>query len=268
MRLIVALFAVAILVQSQPPSPAPPKATEKQQEKRNGEATTGERPQSSQPATPAFIQNKSDDHKTQSEQKSTPDWWIISLTAGLVLLAAAQFWAMHRQAYYMRRGLLLSVRQTRNASMSARASQKSAELPEMTLKLTQRADVLVSNVGFNTQYISASSSVLITLENFGPTRADELWIKGFMTTPEHPEPTPVVLGPLTLGAHDTMIYAFAPFSEWCSRDTFERIRTGQITLTFELEISYLDIFKQTRTDRHKGSFNARLRVFSRAPQNG
>jgi len=64
--------------------------------------------------------------------ESHPDWWMISLTAGLVIVGGVQAWLLKRQAYIINEGL----KETRTAT----------GLTRETIVLTQRPKVIVRNV--------------------------------------------------------------------------------------------------------------------------
>jgi hypothetical protein len=88
-----------------------------------------------------------------------------------VLLSGLQFWAMHRQADYIRRGLRISNRQTRIASRNAKATKSSAD----ALVDSQRAWLAPSDIHFIDQRPQDEPPVLpqfvFVLKNYGTTIA-------------------------------------------------------------------------------------------------
>jgi hypothetical protein len=91
-------------------------------------------------------------HNANKEEsdKSATDRWLIIFTGCLVLVGALQWWAMHRQARYMRDATV----QTRNAAdaatagaaaakASAEAAKKSNRIAGRSLELGRRAWVVI-----------------------------------------------------------------------------------------------------------------------------
>jgi hypothetical protein len=66
---------------------------------------------------PVYVEG--DNHCTKGEKKTSSEWWIAGFTAALVLVSVLQFLAMRRQADYMRKGLRISIRQSRIAACNA-----------------------------------------------------------------------------------------------------------------------------------------------------
>lgn len=278
---ILAFVSLCSNAQSQPPGPAPRKTTEDNQRKANGKQGEASRNEDASDKISTAIKQLTSEVTSWKQQSDSAiqkddapaDWWskwsaILSAVASLAIAVLAFFqWramrghkdALDAMATHMRDGLI-------ETTKAANAASRSADVAEESVRLTQRADVLIGEVGINTPDISRATSVLITLENFGPTRANELKITAFLTTPEHSEPAPAIHGPLTLGAHDTVTLRFAPFGEWCSSETFERIRTGQIPLTFKSKVSFRDVFDQIKTEIAEGRFDSNRRIFVRTTQ--
>jgi hypothetical protein len=130
------VFAVTIIAASQlkPPSPAPTKTSKKPQHSskdKNREAN----PPDSGSTSPLPVVNKpvcqqavvpcaeSTDRKNA---KPPTDWWLTIFTGALVVVAILQFFAMRRQASFMRRGLPIAIKSARAARQNARATFKAA----------------------------------------------------------------------------------------------------------------------------------------------
>ncbi len=95
-------------------------------------------------------------HAGDGEKSPDPDWWIIGLTAGLVLVGAGQVWVLVRQTGILNKGLT----ETRNAT----------ELTRQSLVLTQRPrigirTVILDQPSYGDRFISTSINELI----FKPT---------------------------------------------------------------------------------------------------
>jgi hypothetical protein len=134
---IVFVFALSLSSQqSQPPSQSPTRSAQTQQDKAaTKEAVQHSKKQPTEQSTPngnktnrPATTNNEQHGDIQSNDPSSPnhnflgaklsDWLIVIFTFFLTVLAGLQFWAMHRQAKYMRDALT----ETRKAADAARDS--------------------------------------------------------------------------------------------------------------------------------------------------
>ena len=186
MRVALLLFVVVVSAQSQPPSPTPPKASQDKQEHKNAVDTAGQRDKKNPPQTipvipksePTLPAQTSQNPANYSADPTSSNWWLVGLTAVIAAAAIVQVFVYCRQAAYMRRGLLISMRQTRIASANARTARVSADVAKRsadTLVNSERAWVLVSNVLPTTIALSTTLATVNTfafdLENKGRTVA-------------------------------------------------------------------------------------------------
>jgi hypothetical protein len=199
------IIALLLQLNSQPPSPTPPKVAQPQQQQGANKTSEGERPQLTNPETTGIVNNKSDNHTSEGNEKTPTNRWFIGLTGALVLLAGAQFWAMHRQAEYMRKGLSLSIRQARTAARSADAAVLSAETAKQALALLEVADIMVSEISFSTGGLMARETVLCFLiKNCGRSRAENVTVVGEFCVSAATVPLTTLPIACVLGAGDTL----------------------------------------------------------------
>jgi len=258
---VILLFVPLIATQSQPPSPTPRKTAQDNQRKTDSKETeTSSNHNDADKISTAIDQLTSEVASWKKQAASTPqkddapaDWWlkwstIISAVAtfGIFVLAFFQWRAMrgHKEALdamaeYMRVGLA----ETRKA---ADAAKKSAEVSEMALKLTQRADILVdacsvidnTHAGFK---IAPNNHVAISFKNFGPTRAENVVYRVTLIIPGVPQ-SDQIIGPSPLGPGDTQTMSFSEFGAFLTPQTIKDIGDGRIILRVSGTVSYSDIF--------------------------
>jgi hypothetical protein len=213
-------LTICSFAQSQPRSPTPPKVAQNQQQgkdaKRN--VSDGSGNTISSPLVSPFSQKQSSEKSSKQTQDSPSNWWLIIPTIVIAVATAVQVWVYCRQTEYARRGLGMAIHQARTANISALAAKKSAELSEMTLKLTQRADILVDAcyIILNTRggsQLAANNNVEIVFKNFGPTRAENVIYKISLEIPDVPQ-TDRSNGPCPLGPRDTQTLSFIPFGKF------------------------------------------------------
>jgi hypothetical protein len=151
------------------------------------------------------------------------------------------------------------------AAVQAKAAKQSAENDERTVRLTERADVLLEAAGFDHPIagrFDGHSRISLPFKNFGRTRANNvlldvnLLIPGVPNTPAAP-PIPKI----TIGAGDTQTVKFGSFLETLTQDTFRGICDGSIKLGFVGEIAYQDVFGTPHIVECSGEFHPRTRSF-------
>jgi hypothetical protein len=148
------------------------------------------------------------------------------------------------------------------AAVQARAAKKSADIYEQTVRLTERADVLLDSVGV----IEASTSVrdnrvVLKFKNFGRTRGNNLIFYVSLTIPNlppaSPDPSPVTV----LAAGDIVTMPFSVFGEWLTRDSFTDIYSGKIEMRFDAKVTYTDIFDVDHSMECGGIFMHKSNTF-------
>jgi hypothetical protein len=133
--------------------------------------------------------------------------------------------------------------------LTAKAAQKSAEVAETSLKIAERADVLLDSAGLSMNVPGVSqnrafhplSQVILTLKNFGRTRAENVKCRIGLLIPGVPESVPP-REPFDLGPGGTQNIVFENFKQTLSHNTFLQIADGVIALRFAGEVDYYDIF--------------------------
>jgi hypothetical protein len=280
LRVLIVLLGV--LAQSQPPSPTPRKtaqnnkrkADSKQGEASNNQNATDKISTAIEKLTSEIASWKKQSSSTPQKNDTPADWWlkwstILSAVAtlGIAVLAFFQWRAMrgHKEALdamatNMRTGLT-------ETTKAANAATKSADVAELALRVSQRADVLLDNAsmldsaGVTGSPIKADSYVNLGFKNFGNTRALNVCFKMRLEIPGVPEgdnPT----GPQVLGPGDTQHIRFAPLGSFLVSSTADGIRLGTISLRFSGTVAYDDVFGNHHTTRAEGSFHHTARVFT------
>jgi hypothetical protein len=126
-----------------------------------------------QAPTPAPPSNTPRNHNSK---ESSPDWWLVWLTGGLVLFSFFQFLTMQSQARYMRKGLedtkstAEAARKSAEAAIdNANAAKKQVTTLEKTLAATEKA----ANAAKASADIAARSDrPVLVAENFVPQNID------------------------------------------------------------------------------------------------
>jgi hypothetical protein len=172
---LILIFACAPFAQSQPPPPAPGKASHSNQknassksaehnpDERSPEENSSRLNKSSSPVTSGNNKNAA---APQSE-KPPAEWWFIAstilsaaATVAIALLGFFQWRAMRRQADYMRRGLRIAIRQARIADRNASAAIKSAESAKESLEVTRKALVLSQRPRIEVRNVQIPSDIV------------------------------------------------------------------------------------------------------------
>jgi hypothetical protein len=190
---------IALLFQvpqpSQPPSPTPSTRTQEQQKtsgnKKAGKAdnATPSNPNES-PVNQALPNKKtnnpqhtSDNNEPSSALNDDPlrNWLTIAFTFVLTVFAALQFWAMHRQARYMRDGLALTKQAADAATKSAEAAESAAKATAIQFEVAQRPWISVTVVPdgpLRCGNDSANVTFKVTMKNTGSSVATDVLVYG------------------------------------------------------------------------------------------
>ena len=151
------------------------------------------------------------------------------------------------------------------AKTSADAAERAANIADQTLKLTQRADVLVEKAAIehSGEHMGPHSRLVLTFKNFGQTRASDVQFDIRMTIPEteglpEKEPAPP---PITLGARSSQRVLLASLGETFTQDTFRKIMGGEVILRYDGRVAYRDVFGDRHTTLCGGYFHLPTRSF-------
>jgi hypothetical protein len=208
--------------------------------------------------TPAGQDNP---HKQESNPKpgpqqrpEKPPWWDVAWsTWALVVVGVIA-------AYIALRTLADIEEQTNATKIAANAAQKTAEIAEQTLRLTQAADVQIVGVNFTPKgTLNTNTSVTVALRNFGQSRAKQftndltIGIEGRKSAPVQPrQEIGVVLGP-----GQPFIIGFPPLGigKIVTEEELERILNGQQFLKIWGSLKYKDVFGQQRVILCEGTYD-------------
>jgi len=157
------------------------------------------------------------------------------------------------------------------AAVQAKAAKRSADNEERTVRLTQRADVLLKDfemrpnsrekpIGRDTQFI-------VHFQNFGPTRASDVVFDFGMQVQGNKIPIgggrPYVkppLVPIVLGAGDDKNVTFNKLCDFFNDETIDRVADGRSLLSISGQIQYTDVFGVSYTVTCGGKFEAKLQT--------
>jgi hypothetical protein len=130
------------------------------------------------------------------------------------------------------------------ARRSAIAAKQSADNDDRTVKITQRADVLLESVevGSESGSLDKSSQFILHFRNFGNTRANDLKFDFWMIIQGV---TKVVMArniPIVLGAGDSALVMFKKLGDLVKDSVIKDIVDGKIKIAVSGTITYKDVF--------------------------
>jgi len=150
------------------------------------------------------------------------------------------------------------------AAVQARAAKRSAENDERTVRLTERADILLDDAGFETPsgHIDVRSRITLSFKNFGRTRANNVALNVRLIIPGVPN-VPVLkeIPKINIGAGETKEVKFQSFGDVTTQFVLRNILEGNTTLQFVGEIAYDDVFGGHHIVDCEGEYHPQLRSF-------
>jgi len=266
MRIAALLLVGASLAYSQEPAPGPGKPDSRSQDSKQAKTTGGKKTkETTQPVTPvkqftptkdapaAGQEGKRDKQETTVDVRSVPrlsvqpvkdwaDWGYWWFGLALVIVGGFQVWLL--------RGTLKATLNAANAAQdsadaanrSAKTATEAAEFTEKTMRLTERADVLVDNIRLS--HPGRATELIITFRNFGRSRANSVQAKCFHGIRETGvvEEMPFV-SPLTLGAGAPLeLHSRSLVGNLIGEASEQVFTTRQVLYRVWGKISYVDIF--------------------------
>lgn len=160
------------------------------------------------------------------------------------------------------------------AAVQARIAKQSSDNEEKTVRLTQRADVLLEDFEVRPdseqRMIGRDTQIILRFKNFGKTRADEVIFDFGMKVAGNTVPVPktknpyvrpplvsIVLGPGEGGKNVT----FNRFCEMFSDDVIDKVADGNLPLSVSGKITYRDVFGGRYTVECGAQFKPNLMAF-------
>jgi hypothetical protein len=267
---IAILIAGACCAQS-PPSPSPSKIG---QDKRRSSSTISQESDDSISSAPSAQTTvrvvKQDEKEPYKESRDSPSgWWVIVPTILIACATLVQVLIYSRQADYMRRGLRISIQQTRTALKAAKAAKASADtakdaasFAEETLRLTERADLLVDAITLSDPQRAAHSFVSVRLKNFGKTRAEDAvvgWWVGLRRTDDGFPRDARLTAAVVIGAGGSFfVTSDQTLLEICAGDSrWREVSSGAVELVIIGRTAYTDVFKNRHILEFFGVLNHR-----------
>jgi hypothetical protein len=255
----VLVLGLLIFLQTAPPTPrqAIEKGTQNSDAK-HGKTTDNETPTNKAQTIPNVAQPKisqpnDEDHTSQKEKEPVAvkvppvnvrkDGFDYTYIIASVLIAIAT--------------LVLALYAVRQAN----AAKKSADTYEQTVRLTERADVLLEAAGFEPPDITKLGPVVLVFKNFGRTTANRVLFEMIVTVPELGNYKALPLPYLPIGSGDNQRVVFSKMKEWLSRETFLQVLDGRTTLRFSGKVTYTDVFGIGHTTKCSGIYVHRTGTF-------
>lgn len=202
-------------------------------------------------ASPLLVENiKTADDKFENQQAarsrekdSLSTYWMMLLTAGMLVIAAVQAWLFLTQLRLMRRSMAV-------AESAALSAERSVETMQDTAKRQLRAYVSIDRAWIEFPEPGVPR-VTVVIKNAGQTPAHNLhhWIHQWIETyplrvklPEPPEGFVMSASLLGTGAtHNMQITSPQPIIK---SPFFEQIGTPDATIYVYGEVTYRDVFGQ------------------------
>jgi hypothetical protein len=150
------------------------------------------------------------------------------------------------------------------AAVQARAAKQSADAYERTVRLTERADVLLNSVGIvypEPQYFNGHEHVVAEFRNFGRTRANNINFNVSLTVPDLQPSAPADVPVTILAPDDVQSLRFGTFRSWLTKETFDNVSQGLTELRFDAKVAYTDIFDLPHATECGGVFMPKDRTF-------
>lgn len=190
-RVLALTIALSVTVAgSQPPAPAPPVASQKQQPAGSSKAQPPDPNSGMSPAPPATSnltvspqsQTVAPKPSNQGNKEPSEDWRIVLFTATLTVVAILQWIAMLRQSKHMRDGLAQNERQIainmlalKATTLAAEAATASATVAHDTLHTVERAHIGFGQFSIERETFPQKFSIAI--KNTGRTMAKRVECK-------------------------------------------------------------------------------------------
>jgi len=241
------LTALLILSIGHLHSQSPPRdRTDQKSEANKSEYKAATKPETakSPPAILSGTQPQSANKQSEAPEKSTSVWekafapeyasnWVL---AGLACIGA--FFTFHTW---------------RALKKQVAANERAAVTAERTLLLTQRADILLDVIKLSSSESIPHSKVILTLRNFGKTRANDVRYNfgyGVIGTTVPHQMASTILG---AGA-ESELWTRHTLLESVGQEQFGQIMTGEVHYRVWGDASYTDVFGQPHYLRFRACF--------------
>jgi hypothetical protein len=154
-------------------------------------------------------------------------------------------------------------KQTAATKIAAEAAKKSSEIAEVSLKLVERADVLLDSVALvHGKVLSGKDSrVVLQFRNFGHTQAAKVRLKLNLIVEGVPDTDSTSIPVVSIGAGDIQTVSSQRFVQFLTETTAQQIFSATIALTFEGEAVYEDIFGSPHRSYYTGTWDRGADVF-------
>lgn len=154
-------------------------------------------------------------------------------------------------------------KQTAATGVSAEAAKKSAEIAEASLKLVERADVLLdaASLVHGEGMSGKDARVVLQFKNFGRTKAIEVNLALYLVIEGVPESDCTQVPPISMGAGETKDVSSPRFVMFLTEKTAQAILAGTTSLRFKGEAKYQDIFGGDHRSYYEGTWDGSISVF-------
>jgi hypothetical protein len=240
-------LVTALLAQSPPPPPGPTESAQEKQQRSGGKTNSGNTSQQSI-TRPERNDKYTKAQSSESRDKSSTDWWIVVFTGTLTLVGILQYWAMRKQAGYMRDALM----ETKRSADASNESERAAVLIESIVGEPQS--------GGAQPYFSDRSVVVFTLKNFCATVAYNVKITGGVKFSTGSMDIKGAQG-VTMAPQGSNKWITVSLSTKIPPDEINKINMGNQTLTYKINVTYDDAFSKTHEYKAAGQYIPLLRGF-------
>lgn len=196
------------------------------------------------------------DSNTGQRVKEINDTLLVVFTFFLVVVGGLQWWALVHHEKWMRKNVEI-------VTKIADSAKKNAEVTEMALKLSERADVLLSGVTLDhgDDPGGKSTRVVAQYKNFGRTRAKDVKLTLNLIIEGVPATDSSRIPRISLGAGDTQSVSSQRFVEFLTETTANDVLLGKLPLRFETEAVYMDVFDNAHKSYYTGLWQRRPDTF-------
>ena len=199
-----------------------------------------------------------DTHKEQDRAQTVKEinsTLLVIFTGVLAIFAWLQWRVLCEHEEWMRK-------HDANLEKLADSSKKSADVADFSLKLAERADVLLDACSAGGELMDGKDfRVVLQFKNFGRTRAKDVKLTLHLPIEGVPETSQESIPLIVMGAGETKDVSSQPFVDFLTSETAGDIFSQKIPLKFEGAANYNDVFDCPHKSRYTGTYDWGTRCF-------
>jgi hypothetical protein len=199
-------------------------------------------------------------YSTEQENRSEAakvifDGLLVLANVGLIWVGLRQARILHKHEEWMQK-------HDANLVKLADAAKKSADVADSSLKLAERADVLLDACSVVGELLDGKDfRVVLQFKNFGRTRAQEVKLTLHLPIEGVPLTSHEFVPAVTMGPGETKNISSQPFIDFLNEETARAILSQRIPLKFEGGATYKDVFDRPHKSRYTGTYDWGTRCF-------